>query len=76
MTLAQIKTLLVGVLKGWFTNKKVLDKFSESETGELLYDSKTVGGTSSSTTDEEVTQAIQDTLTELNATETTTEPTE
>ena len=37
MSLSQLKTFIVGVLKGWFTNKSVLDKFSESEDGKLLY---------------------------------------
>ena len=74
MTLAQVKTFIVGVLKGWFTNKSVLDKLSESEEGELLFDSKAISSTEE-ITDEEITQAITDTITELNTeeTETTTE---
>lgn len=65
MTLAQIKTLIVGVLKGWFTNKKVLDKFSESTDGKLLYNGN---GISSGDTveDSEVTTAITEILAELN----------
>ena len=65
MTLAQIKTLIVGVLKGWFTNKKVLDKFSESADGKLLYNGN---GISSGDTveDSEVTTAITEILAELN----------
>lgn len=71
MTLNQVKTFIIGVLKGWFTNKFVLDKLSESESGELLYDSKSIGtsgGGSSDekVTDEEIEQAIVETITELN----------
>lgn len=68
MTLEQVKTYTVGVLKGWFTNKSVLDKLSESDTGELLFDSKTISG-DTAVTDEEITQAVTDTLTELNTAE-------
>ena len=69
MSLTQLKTFIVGVLKGWFTNKSVLDKFSESPDGKLLYIGVEVGGTGSQVTDEEVTQAVTDTLTKLNTTE-------
>ena len=67
MTLEQVKTYTVGVLKGWFTNKSVLDKLSESDTGELLFDSKTISG-SETVTEEEITQAITDTIADLNTT--------
>lgn len=67
MTLAQVKTFIIGVLKGWFTNKKTLDKITEGENGELLFDSKAVGGNGETVTDEQVTTAIQETITELNA---------
>ena len=66
MSLTQLKTFIVGVLKGWFTNKSVLDKFSESPDGKLLYNGIEVGGSGSQVTSSEVTQAITDTLTELN----------
>ena len=66
MSLTQLKTFIVGVLKGWFTNKSVLDKFSESPDGKLLYNGVEVGGSGSQVTSSEVTQAITDTLTELN----------
>lgn len=42
MTLQQIKNFIVGVLKGWFANKSILDKFSESEAEDLMYGSKTI----------------------------------
>lgn len=71
MSLTQLKTFIVGVLKGWFTNKSVLDKFSESEDGKLLYNGVEVGSSGNQVTDTEVTQAVTDTLTELNQTETT-----
>lgn len=71
MSLTQLKTFIIGVLKGWFTNKSVLDKFSESPEGKLLYNGVEVGGVGSQVTDEEATQAITNTLTELNQTETT-----
>ena len=71
MSLAQLKTFIVGVLKGWFTNKSVLDKFSESEDGKLLYNGVAIGGSGTQVTDTEVTQAVTDTLTELNKPETT-----
>jgi hypothetical protein len=67
MTLEQVKTYTVGVLKGWFTNKSVLDKLSESDTGELLFDSKTISG-GETVTEEEITQAITDTIADLNTT--------
>ena len=69
MSLSQLKTFIVGVLKGWFTNKSVLDKFSESSEGKLLYNGVEVGGSGTQVTDEEVTQAVTDTLTKLNTTE-------
>ena len=69
MTLAQIKTLIVGVLKGWFTNKTTLDKFSEAD-GKLQYDGKEVGG-GTTYTDAEVEQAVTDILSDLNSTTTT-----
>ena len=71
MSLSQLKTFIVGVLKGWFTNKSVLDKFSESEDGKLLYNGVEVGSSGIQVTDTEVTQAVTDTLTELNKTEIT-----
>ena len=69
MSLTQLKTFIVGVLKGWFTNKSVLDKFSESPEGKLLYNGVEVGGAGSQVTDEEVTNTITETITELNKTE-------
>lgn len=69
MTLAQIKTLITGVLKGWFTNKTTLDKFSEAD-GKLQYDGKEVGG-GTTYTDAEIEQAITEALTELNASDAT-----
>lgn len=71
MSLTQLKTFIVGVLKGWFTNKSVLDKFSESPDGKLLYNGVEVGGSGSQVTSSEVTQAITDTLTELNQSDAT-----
>lgn len=48
MTLEQLKTYTVGVLKGWFTNKDVIDGLGESEGGNLTYKGKEiVGGTGS-----------------------------
>lgn len=44
MTLQQVKTLIIGVLKGWLSNKKVLDKFTESEDGTVLYDGEEITG--------------------------------
>ena len=71
MSLTQLKTFIIGVLKGWFTNKSVLDKFSESEDGKLLYNGVEISSSGTQVTDTEVTQAVTDTLTELNKTETT-----
>ena len=71
MSLTQLKTFIVGVLKGWFTNKSILDKFGESPNGKLLYNGVEVGGSGSQVTSSEVTQAITDTLTELNQPDTT-----
>lgn len=65
MTLQQIKTFIIGVLKGWFTNKAVLDKLAVNEKDQLTYDGKVVDGTETYT-DEQVTQAVTEVLTELN----------
>ena len=62
MTLQQLQTYTVKVLKGWFTNKSVLDKFSESEDGKLLYNGKEIVPT---VTDSDLDQSVDDTLTEL-----------
>ena len=70
MTLAQIKTLITGVLKGWFTNKTTLDKFAESTDGKLTYNGTEVGG-GTTYTDAEVEQAITDILSDLNSATTT-----
>lgn len=64
MTLVQVKTFIIGVLKGWFTNKKTLDKITEGENGELLFDSKAIGG-GETVTDEQVQTAITETITAL-----------
>lgn len=42
MKLSQVKEYVTGVLKQWFTNKPILDKFNETETGELLYGTKAI----------------------------------
>lgn len=64
MTLAQVKTLIIGVLKGWFTNKKVLDKIGENEAGEFTYNGSKVD--TDTVTDDDVNNAIAATITELN----------
>ena len=66
MSLTQLKTFIVGVLKGWFTNKSVLDKFNKSPDRKLLYNRVEVDGSGSQVTSSEVIQAITDILTELN----------
>jgi hypothetical protein len=69
MTLQQVKNFIVSVLKGWFTNKKVLDGFGEDENGNLTYDGALVGGSEGfqGYTDEQVAQAVTEVLEELNA---------
>ena len=37
MTLSQIQEYVIGVLRGWLSNKSVLDKFTETDDGRLLY---------------------------------------
>ena len=49
MTLEQTKQFFIGVLNGWFTNKSVLDKFSESN-GKVLYDGSEIGSGSGGST--------------------------
>ena len=66
MTLQQVKTFIIGVLKGWFTNKAVLDKIDVNDEGNLVYDDKVVGG-AETYTDEQVTEAVTEALSELNA---------
>lgn len=50
LTLTQLKTYTASVLKGWLTNKDILDKISESEAGNMLYNGKEIVGSSSSQT--------------------------
>ncbi len=73
MTLAQLQRYIVGVLTGWVPNKSVLDKFSETADGRLLFNGVEVGsgnGTCSCfVTDEEVAQKIKDTLAALGIAE-------
>ena len=74
MTLAQVKQFIIGVLKGWFPNKDILDAFDEDENGKLTYDGMVVGSGSGETyTDEEVAQAVTEALAELDAEEPTEE---
>ena len=63
MTLNQIKTIITGVLQGWFPNKKVLDKLNEVN-GKLYYNGIEV--CMNSLTEEDVKQAIASALAELN----------
>lgn len=42
ISLNQLKTYTTSVLKNWLTNKDILDKISESETGNMLYDGKEI----------------------------------
>ena len=63
MTLEQVKTFVVGTLRGWFQNKTVLDKLADDH-GTLIYGGKAVGG--SDVTNAEIAQAISATITELN----------
>lgn len=64
MTLNQLQTYIVGVLQGYFPNKAVLDKLSESEDGTLLFNGMQIGG-EALVTDAELQQAIENTLVEL-----------
>jgi hypothetical protein len=66
MTLAQVKNFIIGVLKGWFTNKAVLDKLDIDDEGNLTYDGTVVDATETYT-DEQVTTAVTEALEELNA---------
>ena len=67
MTLQQVKAFIIGVLKGWFTNKAVLDKLDINDEGFLTYDGTVVDATETYT-DEQVEAAVTETLAELNAT--------
>lgn len=67
MTLNQLQQYIVGVLQGWVTNKSILDKFSETADGKLLYNGMEIGsGGDTFITDQEVAQKIADTLAALN----------
>ena len=66
MTLQQVKAFIIGVLKGWFANKAVLDKLDINDDGNLTYDGMVVDATETYT-DEQVTEAVTDTLAELDA---------
>lgn len=65
MTLNQTKQLVTGVLRGWFANKTVLDKFSEDSNGNILYDGSAVSQTET-VTDQDITDAIAAVLADLN----------
>ena len=66
MTLQQVKAFIFGVLKGWFTNKAVLDKLDINDEGFLTYDGTVVDATETYT-DEQVEAAVTEALAELNA---------
>ena len=67
MTLEQIKNLIIGVLRGWFLNKAVLDKFSVNGQGTLLFDNAPISASGSSEiTQEQLSAAIAATIAELN----------
>lgn len=66
MTLQQVKAFIIGVLKGWFTNKAVLDKLDINDEGNLTYDGTVVDATETYT-DEQVAAAVTEALAELNA---------
>lgn len=68
MTLNQLQTYIVGVLQGYFPNKAVLDKLSESADGTLLFNGQQISG-ETLVTDAELQQAIEDTLAELGVTD-------
>lgn len=68
MTLNQLQTYIIGVLQGYFPNKAVLDKLSESADGTLLFNGQQISG-ETLVTDAELQQAIEDTLTQLGVTE-------
>ena len=53
MTLAQIKTLIIGVLKKWFTNKSTLDKFAEAD-GKLTYNGSEISTSRSPYSSDEI----------------------
>ena len=65
MTLKQLQKYIVGVLQGWIPNKSILDKFSETADGKLLFNGVEIGNGGNLVTDEEVTQNITDTLQQL-----------
>ena len=67
MTLNQTKQLVTGVLRGWFTNKTVLDKFTEDNNGNVLYNGNAVSQTEA-VTDQDITNAITAVLADLNGT--------
>lgn len=66
MTLTQIKTLIIGVLKKWFTNKSTLDKLAETD-GKLTYNGSEITSSTSAYTEEEISQAVTETIAELNS---------
>jgi len=68
MTLNQLQTYIVGVLQGYFPNKTVLDKLTESADGTLLFNGQQISG-ETLVTDAELQQAIEDTLAELGITD-------
>lgn len=65
MTLTQVKNLLIGVLRGWFTNKTILDKIGENNSGEVTFNGVPISN-SNVVTDDQITAAITATIQELN----------
>ena len=63
MTINQLQKYIIGVLQGWITNKSVLDKFSETADGKLLYNGMEIGnGGSNFITDEEHMTIVQENI--------------
>lgn len=59
MTLAEVQTFVVRVIKGSFLNKKTLDKLSTSDDGNLLFDGNEIKGGSNITISEQQNNAIE-----------------
>lgn len=74
MTFTQTRTYLKGVLKGWFTNKEILDKLTESDTGDLMFNN-TVVNKEETLSDKDITEAVNTDIAELNTYTTTSDTT-
>ena len=69
MTFTQVRQYTTGLLKASFTNKSVLDKLTESNSGALLFDGTEIGtATEETITAQQMADAIAADVADINGT--------